>query len=419
MGAERRFRQVLLCIKPSQYHLSWTLKFLASLILTACHSPQHNGSTEPPSLPQPTVSVSPSWEPTPEPTPTPSPEPSWEPAPELWGACPQELKVGFMADMVWHEESGSFWILSKEETLNKTAEGLHEVYKDNHLYTLQADKTLAHYTNKAGQCLNPALKIAAIEPGPDEQIWLLIRWSYEGFEGGYRILILDPRHDNLKTFADIALSTFDFEFLPTSARYFALDAKNATAYISSTLNSATGDCEYHQIKSSLSIETFHRRCSFYAFAVRPVNESFYVYTSYFLAKESGAHPNHLKYITENIPGFNQNGVNRTSNAGLLINENTFLSTLQDRITTSDFEQLQIQSIAGGSTPGFQDGPAEQARFNYPTGLALDKAGNLFIVDALNFALRKLDRSSNQVSTLYVVPENARETLSRVDYRQMP
>lgn len=48
----------------------------------------------------------------------------------------------------------------------------------------------------------------------------------------------------------------------------------------------------------------------------------------------------------------------------------------------------------GSARGYSDGPAATARFNTPIGLAADAAGNLFIADTKNNAIRRLDTLGN-------------------------
>ncbi|MBC7456277.1 MAG: gluconolaconase [Massilia sp.] len=71
----------------------------------------------------------------------------------------------------------------------------------------------------------------------------------------------------------------------------------------------------------------------------------------------------------------------------------------------------VSTIAGGLAPGFQDGPAATALFDTPTGLALDLAGNLYIADAQNGAVRKLD-ANGQVSTLAQGETGVEEPLMR-------
>lgn len=62
-----------------------------------------------------------------------------------------------------------------------------------------------------------------------------------------------------------------------------------------------------------------------------------------------------------------------------------------RLTPDD----RIEVIAGAlpatgdSGDAGDGGPAANARFNYPSGLAFDQAGNLYIADSLNFKVRKI------------------------------
>lgn len=54
----------------------------------------------------------------------------------------------------------------------------------------------------------------------------------------------------------------------------------------------------------------------------------------------------------------------------------------------------------GSSMGYQDGPRTQAQLSYGiSGLVLDQEGNLVILDKSNFAIRKYDPASHEVSTL--------------------
>ena len=47
------------------------------------------------------------------------------------------------------------------------------------------------------------------------------------------------------------------------------------------------------------------------------------------------------------------------------------------------------TLAGYNRGSYQDGPALQARFNFPQGSTLDSAGNLYVADTHNHAIRKL------------------------------
>ena len=60
----------------------------------------------------------------------------------------------------------------------------------------------------------------------------------------------------------------------------------------------------------------------------------------------------------------------------------------------------ISTVAGNGTQGYSGdgGPATQAQLAFPTGVAVDSAGNLFIADFFNACVRKVDASGN-ISTL--------------------
>jgi len=57
------------------------------------------------------------------------------------------------------------------------------------------------------------------------------------------------------------------------------------------------------------------------------------------------------------------------------------------------------TYAGLNTPGFVDYPGYQARFNTPTGLAIDASGNLYVADAGNNVIRKIYAADTSVITL--------------------
>ena len=61
----------------------------------------------------------------------------------------------------------------------------------------------------------------------------------------------------------------------------------------------------------------------------------------------------------------------------------------------------VTTIAGTGTPGFFDGDGVTTAgyFNGPSGLCVDNAGNLYVADELNGAVRKVDPATGAVSTL--------------------
>ncbi|MES2277154.1 MAG: T9SS type B sorting domain-containing protein [Bacteroidota bacterium] len=64
----------------------------------------------------------------------------------------------------------------------------------------------------------------------------------------------------------------------------------------------------------------------------------------------------------------------------------------------DPDGTTINTYAGTSTAGYQDGPAVSAQFNQISGMATDMTGNLYIADMGNGMIRKVTQAGN-VSTL--------------------
>ena len=59
---------------------------------------------------------------------------------------------------------------------------------------------------------------------------------------------------------------------------------------------------------------------------------------------------------------------------------------------------KVSTIAGDGTAGYADGPAAQAKFNGPIGIAVDPRGNIFVADTYNDRIR-LITTDGQVSTV--------------------
>jgi sugar lactone lactonase YvrE len=61
----------------------------------------------------------------------------------------------------------------------------------------------------------------------------------------------------------------------------------------------------------------------------------------------------------------------------------------------------VYTIAGNLRPGYSGdgGPASAAQFNYPKGLAIDSAGNLYIADYGNSVVRKIALSTGIITTV--------------------
>ncbi|MBN6150752.1 gluconolaconase [Xanthomonas sp. AmX2] len=83
-------------------------------------------------------------------------------------------------------------------------------------------------------------------------------------------------------------------------------------------------------------------------------------------------------------------------------------TYNDRIRVIDRDG-QVRTLAGGERPGYADGAAADARFDTPTDLEVDAGGTLWIADLRNDAIRRLS-PDGQVRTLVGGPSDASQRL---------
>ncbi|HYB91972.1 MAG TPA: hypothetical protein VEC38_13135 [Candidatus Binataceae bacterium] len=65
----------------------------------------------------------------------------------------------------------------------------------------------------------------------------------------------------------------------------------------------------------------------------------------------------------------------------------------------DLATMTTSTVAGTGEEGADNGPGDKAKFNNPGGMCSDGKTVVYILDADNHAIRKLDIASNQVSTL--------------------
>ena len=57
---------------------------------------------------------------------------------------------------------------------------------------------------------------------------------------------------------------------------------------------------------------------------------------------------------------------------------------------------EVTTLAGlAGTSGTTDGSGEDARFNSPGGVAVDSAGNIYVADTNNHAVRKMAFSASE------------------------
>jgi uncharacterized protein (TIGR03437 family) len=82
-------------------------------------------------------------------------------------------------------------------------------------------------------------------------------------------------------------------------------------------------------------------------------------------------------------------LNKPYSVAVGANGNVYFSDTENerlRVVTPDGI---IHTIAGNGTAGYNDGPALQAEFSSPSGIALDASGSIYIADKGNFRIRKL------------------------------
>jgi hypothetical protein len=65
-------------------------------------------------------------------------------------------------------------------------------------------------------------------------------------------------------------------------------------------------------------------------------------------------------------------------------------TYNQRIRVTNPTTGQVTTLAGTGTEGFADGPGTNARFNYPTGVAVAPNGNIYVADQGNQRIRAIN-----------------------------
>jgi len=79
----------------------------------------------------------------------------------------------------------------------------------------------------------------------------------------------------------------------------------------------------------------------------------------------------------------------------------FSDTFNHRVRKVDAKSGVITTVAGNGKKAFagDGGPATDAALNEPYGVALDAAGNLFVVDRLNSCVRRVDATTGTIRTV--------------------
>src|ERR1700704_3120919 len=79
----------------------------------------------------------------------------------------------------------------------------------------------------------------------------------------------------------------------------------------------------------------------------------------------------------------------------------FSDTFNHRIRRVDSQSGVITTIAGNGEAGYSGdgGPAVRASLNEPYGIAIDRAGNIFVADRLSRCVRRIDAANRTITTL--------------------
>ncbi len=121
-------------------------------------------------------------------------------------------------------------------------------------------------------------------------------------------------------------------------------------------------------------------------------------------KVSGTTISTIAGNTKNTAGYGGDGGSATSSSAQLnspygvkvdASGNVFIADLVNNVVR-EVSGGNISTIAGNNQPGFtgDNGPATQAQFNRPFGLAFDANHNLYISDSLNNRVRRIDGNGN-------------------------
>ncbi|HSD45183.1 MAG TPA: hypothetical protein VLB87_01125 [Pyrinomonadaceae bacterium] len=90
--------------------------------------------------------------------------------------------------------------------------------------------------------------------------------------------------------------------------------------------------------------------------------------------------------------------NTPSGLAIDANDNLYVADTANNRIRKVTPAGEVSTIAGDGTAGYLDGPANQARFNGPVGVAVDPHGNVFVADTYNDRIRMIS-PDGQVSTV--------------------
>ncbi len=104
-------------------------------------------------------------------------------------------------------------------------------------------------------------------------------------------------------------------------------------------------------------------------------------------------------------------LNKPENILISLDELVFFTEKEtNSIRLYDDEQKSVKTFAGNKTAGYENGSLNEAMFNRPMGMAEDSVGNIYVADTLNHVIRKINRANGEVTLFAGVPNNYGNTL---------
>jgi len=74
--------------------------------------------------------------------------------------------------------------------------------------------------------------------------------------------------------------------------------------------------------------------------------------------------------------------------------NVFVSDFENQRIRKISVSGMVSTVAGSGVEGYANGSSSVAKFDYPRGICVDKQGNLYVGDSWNHRIRKIDHSGN-------------------------
>jgi sugar lactone lactonase YvrE len=124
------------------------------------------------------------------------------------------------------------------------------------------------------------------------------------------------------------------------------------------------------------------------------------------ANNGGTIPNSVYAQTSTFAGNGTYGnLNGTGTAAIIVPQGAVIDANNNIYLTDSYSQIRkitpagvVTTIAGNGSTGSANGNGASATFNYPKGLAIDIAGNLYVADQSNHLIRKITPAGD-VTTL--------------------